>query len=247
MNPNKVKELLNTLIDELKLPIRVSVSHSGPILVFGPGSSLTRSRAKNVLEHWSDEGKRSWVISVGLPMKERDEATTRLALDTHRTAEIRNILESLIAEQALPLTVVDGGFQLEILTDEGVNYHSEDMMQLEALLEKEGIDVPVRQSGFSLRHKEDDVELLFSEVNTLANHLSSLLVEHGLPVRLLHNGFRLHKNQDDEIDIAEVKELTYRLKIMVGIRYVQGDYSYSHNVPNPEIHWKSAEVNTAFP
>lgn len=247
MNPNKVKELLNTLIDELKLPIRASVSHSGPILVFGPGSSSTRSRAKNVLEYWSKEYNRSWVISVGLPMKERDEATTCLALDTHRTTEIRDILESLIAEQALSLTVVDNGFQLEILTGEGIDYRSEDMMQLEALLEKEGIDVPVRHSGFSLQHKEDDVELLFSEVNTLASHLSSLLVRHGLQVRLLHNGFRLHKDQDDAINIAEVKELIYRLKIMVGIRYVQGDYDYSNNVPNPEIHWTSADVNTAFP
>ncbi|MDE0316183.1 MAG: hypothetical protein OXM61_14880 [Candidatus Poribacteria bacterium] len=246
MNPNKVKELLHTLIDELKLPIRVSVSHSGPILVFGPGSGSIRSRAKSVLERWSDEGKRSWVISVGLPVKERDEATTRLALDTHRTTEIRDILESLIAEQTLPLTVVDSGFQLEILTDEGIDYRSEDMMQLETLLEKEGIDVPVRHSGFSLRHKEDDVELLFSEVNTLANHLTSLLVRHGLHVRLLHNGFRLLKDQDDAIDIAEVKELTYRLKIMVGIRYKQDGYSYPHDVPNPEIHWKSADVNTAF-
>ncbi|MCE2400909.1 hypothetical protein J4G08_08490 [Candidatus Poribacteria bacterium] len=247
MNPNKVKALLNTLINELKLPIHVSVSHNGPTLVFGPGSSSTRSRAKNVLEHWSDGGKRSWVISVGLPVKERDKAATRLALDTHRTTEIRHILESLIAEQTLPLTVVDGGFQLEILTDEGIDYCSEDMMQLEALLTKEGIDVPVRHSGFSLRHKEDDGELLFSEVNTLANHLSSLLVEHGLHVRLLHNGFRLHKDQDDAIDIAEVKELIYRLKIMVGIRYIQDGCDYSNDVSNPEIHWKSADVNTAFP
>ena len=35
------------------------------------------------------------------------------------------------------------------------------------------------------------------------------------------------KNEDDEIDIAEAKELTYRLETMVGIRYVQGGYGYS--------------------
>lgn len=247
MNPNKVKELLNALIDELKLPIHVSVPYNEPILVFGPGSGTTRSRAREVLTKWSIENNRSWVISAGLPAKERDEATTCLAVDTHRTAEIRGILESLITEQALPLTVVDSGYQLEIQANEGIGYRNEDMMQLEALLDKEGIDVPVRYSGFSLQHKEDDVELLFSEVNTLASHLSSLLVRHGLHVRLLHSGFRLHKDQDDAINIAVVKELIYRLKIMVGIRYVQGDYNYSNDVPNPEIHWKSADVNITFP
>ncbi len=247
MNPNKVKELLNALIDELKLPIHVSVPYNEPILVFGPGSGTTRSRAREVLTKWSIENNRSWVISAGLPIKEREEATTCLAVDTHRTAEIRGILESLIAEQALPLTIVDSGYQLEIQANEGIDYRNEDMMQLEALLDKEGIDVPVRHSGFSLRHKEDDVELLFSEVNTLANHLSSLLVRHGLHVRLLHNGFRILKNQDDPIHIAEVKELTNRLKIMVGIRYIQGEYRYSNDVQNPEIYWESADVNTALP
>ncbi len=247
MNPNKVKELLNTLINELKLPIRATVTHCGPILVFGPGSGDTRSRAREVLTQWSIENNRSWNISAGLPIKERDEATTCLALDTHRTTEIRGILDSLIVEQAFPLTVVDSGYQLEILTDEGVDYRNEDMIKLEALLEKEGINVPVRHSGFSLHHKEIDAELLFSEVNTLANHLASLLVRHGLHVRLLHNGFRILKNQDDPIHIAEVWELTNRLKIMVGIRYIQGEYRYSKNVQNPEIHWESADVNTALP
>jgi len=247
MNPNKVKELLNTLIDELKLPIRVTVTHSGPILVFGPGSTATRSRARDVLTQWSIENNRSWNISVGLPINEREKATTCLAVDTHRTTEIRNILESLITEQAFPLTVVDSGFQLEILTDEGVDYRNEDMINLEALLEKEDINVPVRHSGYSLHHKENDEELLFSEANTLANHLSSLLVRHGLHVRLLHNGFRILKNQEDAIHIEEVKELTNRLKLMVGIRYIQGEYRYSNDAQNPEIHWESADVNTALP
>ena len=46
MNPNKVKELLNVLVDELKLPI--CVSDCGPIMVCGPGpgASSTRSRAE---------------------------------------------------------------------------------------------------------------------------------------------------------------------------------------------------------
>ena len=242
MNPNKVKELLNVLVDELKLPI--CVSDCGPIMVCGPGpgASSTRSRAEKVMKGYFH----SHAISVGRTVTEKDKDTTRLALDTHRSSAVKDILKSLIAEQSLPLNVVDNGFRLEILTDEGVDYRSEDMMKLETLLEKEGLDVPVHHHGFHLLHKEDDVELLFSEVDTLANHLSSLLVEHGLHVRLLHTGFRLHKKQDDEIDIAEAKELTYRLETMAGIRYVQGGYSYSNDVQNPKIHWTIADITTAI-
>ena len=242
MNPNKVKELLNALIDELKLPI--CVSDCGPIMVCGPGpgASSTRSRAEKVMKGYFH----SHAISVGRTVAEKDKDTTRLALDTHRSSAVKDILKSLIAEQSLPLNVVDCGFKLEILIDKGVDYRSEDMIKLETLLEKEDLDVPVRHHGFSLRHKEDDIELLFSDVDTLANYLSSSLAEHGLQVRLLHKGFRLHKKQDDEIDIAEAKELTYRLETMVGIRYVQGGYSYSNDVQNPKIHWTIADITTAI-
>ena len=245
MNPNKVKELLNALIDELKLPI--CVSDRGPIVIIGPSDSSTRSRAEDVVKHWMDGEILSHAISVGRTVAERDKATTRLALDTHRSSEVKAILESLIVEQSLPLNVVDSGFKLEILTDEGVDYRSEDMIKLETLLEKEDLDVPVRHHGFSLRHKEDDIELLFSDVDTLENYLSSSLAEHGLQVRLLHKGFELLKNEDDEIDIAEAKELTYRLETMVGIRYVQGGYGYIIPGLNTEIHWTIADITAALP
>lgn len=247
MNPNKVYEIVNTLIDELNLPMHVSVSHNGPVLIFGPGSYSTRSRVKNLLNFWSNKHNCSWVISVGLPMQKRDDATKCLALDTHRTTEVWDILESLIAEQALPLTVVDRGFRLEILTDEGIDYRSENMITLETYLEEEGLDIPVRHSGFSLRQKEDRPEVMLSVVNTLANHLASLLVRHGLHVYLLHDGFRLIKSQEDAIEIAEVKELTYRLGVMVGIRYIQGDYGDKVPGLDTKIHWTHADINTALP
>lgn len=247
MNPNKVKGILNTLINDLNLPIRVSVTHNGPVLIFGPCSYSTRSRVKQLLDSWSKKHNCSWVISAGLPMQERDNETKRLALDTHRTTEIWEILESLIAEQTLPLTVVDRGFRLEILTDAGIDYRSEDMTTLETYLEEEGLDVPVRHSGFSLHPKEDSPELMLPAVNTLADHLSSLLVRHGLHVYLLHDGFRLIKSQEDAIHIAEVKELTYRLGVMVGIRYVQRDYGDKVPGLDTKIHWTCADIKTALP
>ena len=244
MRPNDVKELLDTLITELELPL--IASDSGPLVVSEKSDRPTQSKIEKVVEQWSNENNLSYGIYVGRSASERDEATTRLALETSRAPEIKEILKSLVAEQSLPLKVVDWGFRLEILADEAVDYRCNDMMKLKTMLEKEGLDVPVRHNGFSL-WQEDGTNLEFSQFQTLANRLASALEGYGLHVQLLHTGFELQKNADDEVAIAEAKELTYRLENMVGIRYVQGGYRYSNDALNPEIHWTSADVTTALP
>lgn len=245
MRPNDVKELLDASIAELGLPL--IASNRGPMLVSEKSDRPTQSRIEKVVEQWMAGEILSHCISVGRSVPERDEATTRLASETHRAPEVEEILKSLIEEQALPLTVVNDGFCLEILIDEGVDYRCDDMVTLEILLEKEDLDVPVRHHGFNLWQAEESGNLQFSQFERLANRLASALEGHGLQVRLLHKGFELHKNEADEVNIAEAKELTYRLEIMVGIRYVQGGYRYANDVENPEIHWQSADVNTALP
>ncbi len=244
MNPSKVEEILNSLIDELNLPI--NISESGPKVIIN-SDSATRERAEEIVKEWMDGEHLSHGISVGRTVAEIDKLTTRLALDTHRSSEVKTILKSLITEQALPLKVTDCGFQLEILIDENVDYRSEEMITLESMYEKEGIDIPVRHNGFILRHKEDDTEVQFSDAETLAKHLASLLIEYGLHVKLLHIGFQVHKKQENEIDIAEVEELTNRLENMVGIRYVQGGYGYIVPGLDTEIHWTQADITTALP
>ena len=245
MGPNDVKELLDALIAELELPLRAS--NGGPQLVSEKADALTQSRMEEAVNQWMNGGGGSHSISVGRSVSESDAATTYLAAETHRAPEVKEVLKSLIEEQALPLKVVDKGFRLAILVDEGVDYRCNDMATLEVLLKKEGVDVPVRHRGFKLWPAEDTTEIAFPEFEALANRLAAALAGHGLQVRLLHRGFELQKNAADEVHIAEAKELTYRLEIMVGIRYVQGNYSYSKDVQNPEVHWKSAGVNTALP
>ena len=245
MNPNDVKELLDALIAELGLHVRAS--NDGPQLVSEKGDGLTQSRMEEVIDRWMNGCGKSYSIFVGRSVFESDTATTHLASETHRAPEVKKVLKSLIEEQTLPLRVIDKGFRLVILVDEGVDYRCDDMVTLEALLAKEGLDVPVRHGGFSLWQEADSTEIPFSRFEALANRLRSVLEGHGLQVKLLHKGFELQKNEADEVDIAEAKELAYRLEIMVGIRYVQGNYSYSNGVENPEIHWKSAGVNTALP
>ncbi len=248
MSPNDVKELLDASIAELGLPL--VISNGGPQLVVSghPWDQLKKARVHKVLDQWMNGGGRSHSISVGQSASDVEKGITRLALETYRAPEIKEILKSLVAEQLLPLTVVDKGFKLEVLANKGMAYRCDDMVTLETLLEKEGLDdVSVRHNGFKLRQEEDGVEIAFPEFEALANRLATALAGHGLQVKLLHRGFELQKNAEDEVDIAEAKELTYRLEIMVGIRYVQGNYSYSNDVQNPEVHWKSAGVNTALP
>ena len=245
MRPNDVKELLDTLITELDLPLRAS--NSGPLLVSEKSDGLTQERMDKVVKQWMDGEILSHGISVGRSVSERDEATTRLASDMHRVPEVKEILESLVIEQALPLKVDDDGFQLEILVDEGVDYRCDDMLKLEALLKEEGLDVPVRHNGFSLWQEENTVEIQFPQFEALANRLADALKGHGLQVRLLHHGFKLQKREEDKVDIAEAKELTYRLETMVGIPYVQGSYGYIKPGLDTEIHWTTARITTALP
>ncbi len=247
MNPSKVREILNGLIEELNLPIYIY--DSGPKVIIGHSNRNTnkRERAEKIVEEWMDGEILSHCISVGRTVAESDKLTTRLALDTHRSSEVKTILKSLITEQSLPLKVTDCGYRLEILIDEGVDYRSEEMITLESMYEKEGLEIPVRHNGFGIRHKEDDTEVQFSDAETLTKHLTSLLIEYGLHVKLLHIGFQVHKKQEDEIDIAEVQELTNRLETMVGIRYVQGGHGYIVPGLDTDIHWTHADINTALP
>ena len=240
MSPNDVKELLDTLIADLGLPL--FASDAGPQVVSEKSDEETQSRIDDVMMNGYGA---SHSVYVGQSASNVEKAITRLALETYRVPEIKKILKSLIEEQSLPLHIVDWGFELQVLADEGVEYSDDDMATLRILLEKEG--VRVRHNGFNLRQAEDSAELQFSQFETLANRLADALEGHGLQVRLLHKGFELQKNAADEVDIAEAKELTYRLEIMVGISYVQGGYLYSDDVENPEVHWTSADVATALP
>lgn len=246
MSPNDVKELLDTSIVELGLPL--IASDSGPVLVSEKSDRLTQSRVENIVEQWMNGSSLSYCISVGRSVSKTDEAINRLALETHRAPEIKEILKSLIEEQVLPLTVTDSGFRLEILVDEGVDYRYDDMVKLETLLEEEGLDVPVRHRGFSLCQEEESTDdLEFSQFEALANRLQSKLKGQGLQIKLLHQGFELQKNEADEVDIAEAKELTCRLENMVGIPYVQGVYGYIKPGLVTEIHWTIARITTALP
>ena len=247
MSPNDVKELLDALIAELGQPL--VASDSGPLFVSEQWLDVsTQSMIRKMVEQCLNGDSLSYSFCVGRSVSERDDAITRLAADTHRAPEVKEILESLVVEQVLPLRVVNSGFQLEILVDEGVDYRCENMVKLKTLLEEADLDVPVRHKGFSLWQEEASGDLQFSQFETLANHLTSALDGYGLQVRLLHHGFELQKREEDKVDIAEAQELAYRLETMVGIRYyIQNSYRDIKPGLDTEIHWTTARITTALP
>lgn len=247
MNPNDVKELLDALIAELGLPL--VASDSGPLLVSEQWIDVsTQSMIGKMVEQCMNGDSLSYSFCVGRSVPERDEAIIRLAADTHRAPEVKEILESLVVEQALPLRVVNSGFQLEILVDEGIDYCCENMVKLKALLEEADLDVPVRHKGFSLWQEEANGAPLFAQFETLANRLADALKGHGLQVRLIHHGFELQKREEDKVDIAEAQELAYRLETMVGIHYyIQNSYRDIKPGLDTEIHWTVARIATALP
>ena len=210
MSPNEVKTLLDAIIAELGLPL--IASDSGPQLVSEKWDGPTQSRIDEVVKQWMNGCGRSHSIYVGQSAANVEKGITLLALETHRVPEIKELLKSLIMEQSLPLNVVNWGFELEVLADKGVDYSDADMVALEVLLEKEGLDVSVRHHGFNLRQAEDRPEIAFPQFEALANRLAAALDEHGLQVKLLHKGFGLHKNEADEVDIAEAKETHLSLR-----------------------------------
>ena len=125
MRPNEVKEILDALITELELPLRAS--NSGPQLVnilrnMGYIETIESAGSRKNDDQWMNGCGKSHSIYTGQTASNIEKAITILASETYRVPEIKEILKSLVAEQSLPLSVVDNGFRLKVLANEGVAY-----------------------------------------------------------------------------------------------------------------------------
>ena len=192
------------------------------------------------------------ISSIGKTISEICEEIEHLASDTQRISEVREILKTLIAERDLPLEIFYHGFHVFILADIK-NYRDEEMIELETLLKKEDINVPVYHGGFGLtRTKHGSPDIQFSKVQKIVDRLHSVIEKSGMQVRLIQDGFNLEKNQEDEVDIAEVKELASRLMLMTGIEYSAGGYGMGPEKDvKPEwtfeINWNTVTLFTSRP
>ena len=275
MNPNDVKKLLESSISDFALP--VTLFNYGPLLVSKDESEVSREQLENILQLWMDldrdendespQAVREWFakakescglyknhrnhdISIGKTISEICEEIERLASDTQRISEVREILKTLIAERDLPLEIFYHGFHVFILADVK-NYRDEEMIELETLLKKEYLNVPVYHGGFGLTRIEDgSPDIQFSKVQEIADRLHSVIEKSGMHVRLIQNGFNLEKNQEDEVDIEEAKELASRLMLMTGIKYSASGYGMGPKKDvkpewTSEINWNTVTLFTS--
>jgi len=279
MNPNDVNKLLESLIEEFALP--VTLFNSGPLMISEDDAKVSRERLKDIAQQWmnldrsnSDEtpqevqecfarlkeraglhrNHRNHSISVGKTVADIYDEVEYLGLETQRVPEVRDILKSLITEQNLPCDIFYRGFSVVILPEDPTRYSDEEMIELETLLEKEDLEIQVRHSGFSLTRIENgSPDIQFSRLQELAGRLQASLESQGLKAHLLHDGFTLEKNQEDEVHIAEAKELAIRLKFMTGVDYVSvGGYGMGPEKDvkpgwTNKINWNSIKFFTRGP
>lgn len=278
MNPNDVNKLLESLTAEFALPV---TSNCGPLLISEDDTKVPRERLKDIAKQWMDldrgeyddisqevqearesigiYGKhRNYRTSVGITVSDICVEIERLASDTKRIPEVREILKSLIAERELPFQFFNRAFSVIILPEDLMQYRNKEMIELETLLEKEDLNVQVRHSGFSLNRMDDreydKPDISFLQVQEMAKFLQSALEKHDLKVCLLHDGFVLEKHREVEIHVFETKELALRLSVMTGINYRGGSgYGMQLSVDEippgrtHEINWKTARISASSP
>lgn len=249
MNPSNVHTMLKSLSADF-VP-SATLFNCGPLLIGEKGTEVPEERLEDIAQQWmnldrsNDEfpqemqeciarlkedvglhrNHRNHRISVRKTLSEIYEKVEHFALDTQRVPEVRDVLKSLITERNLPCDIFYHGFSVVILPEDPTSYRDEEMKEFEALLKKENLEVQVRHTGFRLvRVENGSPDIQFSQIQELTNRLQDSLESHGLKTHLLHNGFTLEKNQEDEVHIDEAEELASRLMFMTGIHYRASGY-----------------------
>lgn len=229
---------------------------------------------ETILKHWQGEAaldaylnKNSitgnWRITHRNTLSEMHNEIEKLAIATNRVVEVKDLLQSLFTEQKLPFEVYYAVIKIVILPDDPSDYQTDDMKELETviqemqqdpLLEEFGIKAYIRHDGFELYQEEDYIDVDFSLVQQAAQRLQSEIEKHGLNVRLLHSGFKLVKKREIEVHISEAEELALGLTVMTGINYRVHTYGMGLNEGikpgwTSEMNWNEASLlnDQAYP
>ncbi len=269
MNPNEVKELLNALIQEFALPI--STIGKGPLLIVENDGPAARAHTELIIKRW--KGARifekfqqniisgHWCLARGRPVSAIYNEIERLASDSIRIPEVKEVLRVLIKERELPFSILHLWFTVVIFPNKPRHYRTDEMIELENLLEQMTLEgrfenaangIQVHHAGFTLQPKADTADVHFPKVQEIGHRLQSQIEKHELQVRLIHNGFKLEKEPGIEIDVAEAKELASRLMFMTGIDYCVGAYGMGPKEGvkpgwTNAINWKHARLSSARP
>ncbi|MDE0638046.1 MAG: hypothetical protein OXI43_19575 [Candidatus Poribacteria bacterium] len=244
MNPNDVHELISSIIQEHSIPI---TAHNGKILLIVEGEypgtvserySELKQCLETIIHQWKgdrileDYKNRmfdgTWYATITESFSEIHNKVECVASDSSCVSEAKEVLQSLIEEQALPIKTIQNRIKVVILPDNPIDYRTEEMIELEDLLQKMSLDgsikenvenIYVRHSGFSFGRKKGTPDIDFSKIQEITNYLQSEIVEHGLHVKLIHKGFALKTDNEIDLDRTETEEILYRLTIMTGINF----------------------------
>ncbi len=244
MNPNDIHELISSIIQEQVLPI---TAYNGRILLIVegeyPGNMSERYAElerclETIIHQWKgdrtleDFKNRSfggnWHATILQSFSEIHNKIERVSSDSSRVSEAREVLQSLIEERTLPVKTIQNRIKVVILPDNPLDYRTEEMIELEGLLQKMTLDgslkedvenIYVRHSGFSFGPKKGTPDIDFSKAQQLTNYLQSEIIKHGLHVKLIHEGFALNTDNEIDLDETEIEEIVYRLRIMTGINF----------------------------
>ena len=272
MKPNEVYEILRSIIQELALP--VNVVDGNTLLIVEGAEQKAKQYKETILKHWQGEAALNaylnknmitgnWCITHRSTLSEIHNKIEKLAIATNRVVEVKEVLQSLIMERELPFKVYYGGINIAILPDNPSNYQTDDMKELETVIQEmpqdslpEVFDIKayIRHGSFRLCQDEDYIDVDFSMVQQAAQQLQSEIEKHGLNVRLLHSGFALVKDREIEVHISEAEELAFRLTVITGINYRVLSYGMGPNEGvkpgwTNKINWREAKLlnDRAYP
>ncbi len=224
MTPNDVKELLKTLIVEEGIPIEVI--DISAIQSLGASDYTTEGRIKDVIHQWNKEGK----IYTRHPGREdimefysKTDADSS-AKELLESLEVEVILESLIAEENLPIRFTDHGFRLVTLAEDDTTRYPVKMLH----------------GGFRLE-KQAGVKVVASQFEGVANRYETILKEKRIKAKLFHRGFRLEKTSESNIPLSQVSEIAKRIDDTLGINYRLDSY----HTPPSEDTFKSTNCTSA--
>ncbi len=224
MTPNDVKELLKTLIVQEGIPMELIdiVPSQNP----STSDNTTEGRIKDVIHQWNKDGKfytrhpgREDIMEFY--SKTDPDAVTIELLDSFK---VEALIESIIAEQKLPICNTNQGFRLVSLDKNDTTRYP----------------VKILHGGFRLEKKQD-TEGLLEALKKVTNYFETKLNEKNIKVKLFHRGFRLEKSTEANIPISEVRKIAKRIDDATGINYVLDSY----NTPTSEDTFKTTKCTGA--
>ena len=225
MTPTDVKELLKRLLVEESFP--VDVVDIPPLRNLEATYSTTEARIKDVINQWNKDGK-IHVLPPGSPDIMEFYTKTDASSPAKELLEfvtIEAFLESVIAEQALPIRFSDGGFRLITLAmDDPTPY-----------------PVKILHGAFRLA-KKAGAELQSPQLEKVANRFEVLLKEKGVKAKMFHRGFQLEKSAETDIPLSQVKKLAEQIDTTFGINYVLNAYEYANRDKATQTGWTSANI-----